>query len=65
MADKKPKAVSTANVVGSPVTTLAGLGLGALNLFANGTSAKQIGISTGAAFLMALLQDPSMFSRKK
>jgi hypothetical protein len=38
-------------------TTLAGLGAGALNLFANGTDPKQIAFSVGMALLGTLAQD--------
>lgn len=38
-------------------TTLLGLGLGALNLFANGASPKQVGLSLGLLALGAVAKD--------
>lgn len=59
MKTQKPeKAVAVSNAVASPVSTLAAFGLAALNLFANGTSPKMVGISLAGAALGAVVQDP-------
>ncbi len=52
------KKKATSNVLGSLLTTLAGAGIAALSLYANGANAKQVGISAGIALLGALAKDP-------
>jgi hypothetical protein len=64
-AAKKTTKKAAKNVKSSPVTTLAGLALGALELYTQGVSPKSVGIATAATLLGAILKDPSIFTRKK
>lgn len=55
----KKAANAAANVWGSLLTTLAGAGIAALNLYANGATPKQVGISAAALVLGAVAKNPS------
>lgn len=50
---------AASNIFGSLLSTLAGAGIAALNLYANGADGKQIGISAAALLLGAFAKDPS------
>lgn len=56
---KKAAKKATNNTLNSLLTTLSGVGIAALSLWANGTNPKQIGISAGIAALGALAKDPN------
>lgn len=55
---KTTAAAAASNVLGSLLTTVTGAGLAALNLWANGASAKQIGLSAATLLLGALAKNP-------
>jgi hypothetical protein len=61
---KKKKKVAVSNTWAAPISSLAGLGLAALNLYANGVTPATIGISVASTVLGGLAKDPEILTRK-